>query len=51
MPPLWVWELYKDTMPLIKCLIIDLIDIDALKDIENINNKIEVKSEGNKTLK
>ena len=48
MPPLWVWKLYRDIIPLVKCLTINPIDMDALEDIERINNKIEVKSEGDK---
>ena len=50
MPPLWVQELYKDAIPLVKRLIIDPIDIDALEDIERINKEIEVKSKGDKEL-
>jgi hypothetical protein len=48
MPPLWVQKLYRDTTLLIKRLTINSIDIDALKDIKRINNKIKVKSEGDK---
>ena len=43
-------ELYKEAIPLVKCLIINLIDIDALEDIERINKEIEVKSKGDKEL-
>jgi len=48
MPPLWMRTLYKDAIRLVKRLIINQIDINALEDIEKINNKIEVKSKGDK---
>jgi hypothetical protein len=43
-----VRKLYKDAIPLVKRLIINLIDINTLEDIEKINNKIEVKSKRDK---
>ena len=48
MPLLWVQNLYKDAIPLVKRLIVNPINIDILEDIERINNKIEVKSKGDK---
>ncbi len=47
---LWVQELYKNAIPLVKHLIINLIDMGALEDIERINKEIEVKSKGDKEL-
>ena len=48
MPPLQVRKLYRDITPLVKRLTINLIDINTLEDIKKINNKIEVKSKGDK---
>lgn len=48
MPPLWVRKLYEDATPSVGRLTIDPIDMDALEDVERINNEIEVKSKGDK---
>jgi len=45
-----VRKFYKDAIPEIKRLAIDLINLDILEIIEEINNKIEVKSKGDKEV-
>jgi len=47
-----VQKLYKDTIPLVKRLIVNLINIDTLEDIDRINKEreIEVKNKGDKEL-
>lgn len=48
MPPLQVRNFYKDAVLEVRRFIIDPIDINALKNIEKINNKIKAKSNGDK---